>query len=838
MSAPAVTGDLYQSSLLYGGTYEESSLDGVNPRPHWAHVMEGLRSIGPEELGRRWTRAERRIRENGITYNIYGDPLGADRPWRTDIVPLIIPAEEWSFIEAGAIQRAHLLSLLLEDLYGPQELLKAGHFPPALLYANPAFLRPLVGVKVPRQSYLHMLAVDLARSPDGRWWVLADRTQAPSGSGYALENRTIVSDVVPELFRTSNVLRLAPFFRAQRDALTSLARSENPRIVLLTPGPHNETYFEHSYLAKYLGFTLVEGADLTVRDRSVFLKTVEGLERVDVILRRVDDTFCDPLDLRGDSLLGVPGLVDAIAAGNVSVANALGSGLIETAAIMPFLPGLSRRLLGEELKLPSVATWWCGQASALGWVEENLSSVVVKPAFPSLGEEPVFGSQLSAADRAKFLERLEARPHAYVAQEQVALSTAPVWENERLQSRSVVLRTYVLNTGEGWVVFPGGLVRVAEANGTVVSMQRGGHSKDAWVLSDSPVDTFSLLRPKHEPVELRRVPRVVPSSVADNTFWLGRYVERAENIARTLRTLVLRLGRSDEEELGSLLCLHGCLASRNSKLPKRKRPSVAQFEKELLSLLTDSKRYDSLPSTLGEVARIGGNVRERLSADLMLLIGQLKRSVVMESGTPLPEYAPALTGCLELLSAFSGMERENINRGSGWLFLSLGRRLERAIYLTRQLRVITRPLAIENWAYLERLLEVADSSMTYRQRYYTTLQPIPVLDVLLADETNPRSLDFQLEHLADLYRKLPRPLAADLAAMQDALVALRRTELSAMRFPESEVPPAPKVRRANDSFYRLDRFLAELNRLLPSWSNNVSNQYFSHARTLPIAMGQ
>ncbi|WP_263384171.1 circularly permuted type 2 ATP-grasp protein [Granulicella arctica] len=825
-------GDLYQSHLRYGATYEESSADGLNPRPHWVHLMESLRDLGAEELGRRWTLAERRIRENGITYNIYSDPLGANRPWRTDFVPLLISAEEWRFIEAGVKQRARLLSLMLEDLYGSQELLKDGHFPAALLYGNPAFLRPMVGVKVPPHSHLHMLAVDLARSPDGQWWVLADRTQAPSGSGYALENRTIVSDLLPELFRNSNVLRLAPFFRAQRDALISMGQREDPRIVLLTPGPHNETYFEHAYLAKYLGFTLVEGADMMVRDRRVYLKTVGGLEQVDVILRRVDDGFCDPLELRSDSLLGVPGLVDAIVAGNVKVANALGSGLIESAAIMPFLPGLSRHLLGEELKLPSVATWWCGQPQALAWVLDHLESVVVKPAFPSRGIEPVFGSELPQNKRAEFIERLRAFPHEYVAQEQVALSTAPVWEDSNLSSRSMVLRTYVLNTADGWQVIPGGLVRVAEANGSVVSMQRGGHSKDAWVLWDQPVDTFSMLPPRDEPLELRRVSRVVPSSVADNTFWLGRYVERAENIARILRSMLPRVGREEEAELGSLLLLHGCLGTRKSKLPKTKRTATTYptLEKELISLLTDTNRSDSLPCTLEEVARIGGNVRERLSADMMLLIGQLRNAMESKPGNRLPDYSVMLTACLERLSAFSGMERENVNRGSGWLFMSLGRRLERAIYLTRQLRVITKPLALENWSFLEHLLEVADSSVTYRTRYYTTIQPLAVLDVLMSDETNPRSLDFQLDHLAELYEKLPRHVPDDLKTLQDALQALRNIDLQAMRL------AAPGKRRVS-GLAQLDRYLAELEATLPAWSNNLSSRYFSHARTLPITMG-
>jgi uncharacterized circularly permuted ATP-grasp superfamily protein/uncharacterized alpha-E superfamily protein len=828
-------GDLYQSALRYGDTYDESSADGVRPRSHWEPLMESLHTLGTEELGRRWALAERRIRENGITYNIYGDPLGANRPWRTDVVPLLILEKEWSFIEAGIIQRAELLSRLLEDLYGDQTLLKEGRFPAALLFGNPAFLRPLVGVQVPKHSHLHMVAVDLARSPDGQWWVLADRTQAPSGSGYALENRTIVSDLLPELFRTANVRRLAPFFRAQREALIAMARCENPRIVLHTPGPHNETYFEHSFLAKYLNFTLVVGADMTVRDRRVYLKTVSGLEQVDVILRRVDDGFCDPLELRGDSLLGVPGLVDAIVAGNVTVANALGSGLIESAAIMPFLPGLSRHLLGEELKLPSVATWWCGQPRALDWVLNHLDSVVVKPAFPSRGMEPVFGSELPEHKKTELIERLLAFPYEYVAQEQVALSTAPVWEDSRLKPRSMVLRTYALNTPTGWVALPGGLVRVSEANGTVVSMQRGGHSKDAWVLSDRPVDTFSMLRPVTEPLELRRASLIVPSGVADNTFWLGRYVERAENMARILRSMVPRVRHAEEPELASLLSLHSSLGSRQSKLPKSKRARVsfAALEKEVLSMLTDTERWDSLPSTLAEVSRVGGNVRERLSADMMLLIGQMRTCMERDQRVALPEYSVMLTECLGLLSAFSGMERENLIRGTGWVFMSLGRRLERAIYVTRQLRVITRPLTADNWRYLEYLLEVADSSVTYRSRYYTTLQPLAVMDVLMLDETNPRSLEFQLDHLVDLSKKLPRHDPSDMKTMQHALDRLRAIDLQAILYPAPDKPD-----RRDAGVRRLDRYLADLENLLPSWSNNLSSRYFSHARTLPITMGQ
>jgi uncharacterized alpha-E superfamily protein len=345
-----------------------------------------------------------------------------------------------------------------------------------------------------------------------------------------------------------------------------------------------------------------------------------------------------------------------------------------------------------------------------------------------------------------------------------------------------------------------------------------------------------MLRPRNEPVELRRVSRVVPSSVADNSFWLGRYVERAENIARILRAMIPRVRRAEEAELACLIRLHKCLGSRRSKLPKVKhrRPTSVELEQEMVSLLTDTKRADSLACTLMEVSRIGGNIRERLSSDMMYLLGQMRDSIQIGHGTPFLEFPAMLTDCLELLSAFSGMERENINRGLGWLFMTIGRRLERAIYLTRQLHEITTPLTEQDWSLLECLLEVADSSMTYRTRYYTTLQPLAVLDVLMADETNPRSLDFQLSHLADLYQKLPRHLPVDLQAMRAAVALLRSFDLRKLKYP---LPGAAAV-NASDELSRLANSLGKLEGLLPSWSNNLSNRYFSHARTLPITIGQ
>jgi uncharacterized circularly permuted ATP-grasp superfamily protein/uncharacterized alpha-E superfamily protein len=824
--------DLLQLPLSDHG-YNEMAADGVRLRPHWSWFVESLQDIGPDELASRWERAERRIRENGVTYNIYSDPQGANRPLAIDPIPLLIPPHEWQAIEEGITQRARLLHLLLEDIYGERRLLANGDLPPELLYANPAFLRPVSGVSVPNGSWLHLLAVDLARSPDGRWWVLADRTQAPSGAGYALENRTIISDTLPEAFAAANVRRLASFFRTQRESLLNFARSSKPRAVLLTPGPYNETYFEHSYLARYLGLTLVEGADLTVRERRVFLKTVEGLRPVDVILRRVDDSFCDPLELRGDSFLGVAGLIDAVASGNVVVVNAIGSGVIETAAIMPFLPGLSRKLLGEELRLPSVATWWCGQDYALNWVLDHLDGVVIKPAFPQRGGEPIFGGELARGEKLAILDKVRTHPWEYVAQEQVALSTLPVWDNGHFYPRNLVLRTFAVNTGLGWTVMPGGLVRVANTDSPVVSMQRGGRTKDAWVLFNQSSDTFSMLRPRNQPVPLQRTRPDLPSRAADNLFWLGRYAERAECTARLLRCMMARIRRARETEFKSLVRLYSCVKSGNEadlKTPMEPR----ELEDALISLMSDMERPDSLASILSEVHRVGGNLRERLSVDMSRLIVSLSTSANTEDYMLFVEYSAVLSGCLELLSAFSGLERENMTRGPGWHFMSIGRRLERAIYSARQLRELTRDLDEESWPLLEYLLEVADSSMTYRSRYFTTLQPVAVLDVLLADESNPRSLNFQIAHLADQYRKLARHSDSDLHAIEHALMLLRTLDLEQLQF---YLPGGSQSNEASREVTELGRTLEFVSNLLPSWADNLSGTYFDHARTYPISIG-
>lgn len=824
--------NLSSTYQLSDHVYDEMFVAPGVLRAHWQKFIQTLDAMGVKELARRWENARRVICENGVTYNVYGDPRGTDRPWELDTIPLLIPAEEWRVLATGLIQRARLLNLIVADLYGSQKLLSEGHLPPGLVFANPAFLRPCRGIPVPHGIHLHHIAVDLARSLDGQWWVLADRTQAPSGTGYALENRIVLSRALPDLFRECQVQRLAAFFRTVRETLAGLAsaRNKTPRIVILTPGPFNETYFEHAYLARYLGFTLVQGEDLTVRENRVFLKTLEGLQPVDVILRRLDDSFCDPLELRGDSSLGVAGLVEAVRAGNVAVANALGSGLVETASVLPFLPVLCSSLMDEPLQLPSVATWWCGQAEALRYVLDHLDQLVIKPAFPSMRMEPVFGRELAGNDREKLINRILLHPHAYVAQEQLALSAAPVWTNNQLQPRSVVLRTYLVASGNSYVVMPGGLTRVSSAPETsVVSMQRGGGSKDTWLVSSGPVDTFSLLIPADQPVELKSSATDLPSRVADNVFWLGRYAERAEDTARLLRSILARLTGeerpSGKTELAFLLEMYRCLRpSFEMRVEDFKGDLAKELEQELLLTIFDEDRPGSLLETLQRLNRVAAIVRDRFSADTLRILSQLSLRARPKGSMPLGDLLSLLNRYIITLAAFRGIEMENITRGRGWRFLNIGRRLERSWHLTQLFRQLLVSYVPDSAPLLEMLLEVVDSSMTYRSRYFTTLQPAPVLHLLMIDETNPRSLAFQLADLSEHFAHLPRlkvqaGLSREQEMISETLARLRQADIRALCQPGA------------DHFRpRLASLLDAVADMVPAVSNAITHSYFSHAR--------
>jgi uncharacterized circularly permuted ATP-grasp superfamily protein/uncharacterized alpha-E superfamily protein len=811
------------------GTFDELLDAEGKVRPSWKSLLDRLESLGDGELGRRWEKARQLIHENGISYNLYGDQQGMDRVWQLSPLPMVLSSREWESLDRGLDQRARLNASLLADLHGAQRSLLSGALPPELVFGSPNFLRAVYGLGVPQEDFLPLYGADLVRGPDGVFRLLEDRTQAPAGAGYALENRIVMSSALPELLRECNAERLAPFFRALRETLQELAphNRDNPRIVLLSPGPYDANYFEQSYFAQYLGLSLVTGGDLTVRNERVYLKTLGGLQPVDVIFRRVDDVFCDPLELRPDSILGVPGLVQAVRAGNVAVANPIGSGLLQTTALLPYLPRLCQDLLGEELLLPSVDTWWCGDS--LTEVAARFDNLVVRPTWWEPNKPAIETARLSPPERAALLQKVHDQPAAWTAQEVVARSTTPLLTDGAIQPRPVVLRCYAVSTRSGdYFVMPGGLARLEEND--------GARSKDVWVLSSEPVSNFSLLQPAAQAVELSRGGSDLPSRAADNLYWLGRYAERAEGLARLLRVIAARLADlSDQPELDRSSEFAFILSALRAQteflysvdIPVEPAPTLQHIEQRIMAAACETAGVGSLASVVKMAVRVGRLVRDRISVDTWRLITTLDDTVEALDLPASPDRASTMAGLLSrvvlTLAGFSGLSMESMTRGQGWHFLDMGRRIERAITLVTLLRATTIRKSDRERPLLEAVLEVADSGMTYRRRYQATLQVAPVVDLLLNDDSNPRSVLYQVRALAEHVRGLPPLTGTAVRSPQLRMVLQAQNELELADLDELCKPDEAGSRPA------LDVVLRRLGTVLPELSDSLSNTYLNHA---------
>ncbi len=849
MSSPGLPLPEADTALIEGGytplasIYDEMMASDGTIRPHWRAFVGGIDRLSSADRAARGRTAQRMLHENGLTYSADADADRIDRPWELDFLPLIVPAAEWQMLEEGLTQRARLLNAILCDLYGPQRLLKDGRLPPALVFASPSFLRACADIEPRDGIMLSTYAADLGRGPDGRWWILADRTEAPAGAGYALENRIITSRCLPELFRECNVQRLAGFFQAMQEGLLSRTGRDDPRIVLLTPGPASEDYFTNAYLARYLGYPLAEGVDLTVRNDRLHMKTVDGLKSVDLIIRCVESEMCDPLDLRADSPSGVAGLTMAARGGSVVVANTLGSGVVQTAALAGFLPGLARTLLGEELKIPSVATWWCGEVAALSHVLDNIETLTVEPAFArrrllSAQQGPIRPDELSEPERAALVEALRARPHDYVAREPVVLSTAPAWSDaDGLRPQPMTLRVYLAARGDDYVMMPGGLARISSSqDARAASLQRGEVSKDAWVISDQPVSGFSLLPPLLSVLNVKRTGKDLPSNAADNLFWLGRYAERAEDTMRVLRGIVRRLTEDTgvAGDLQAIARLVNALLAKTgaAAVPEGAAESVTKeaVEAALRRLLFDAELPHGVQDTLSSLLRTASLVRDRLSVDAWLTLkrftmGATRRPTLGVFGLPFDSRRAdeELDAGIRMLAAFSGMEMENMTRNHGWRFLDTGRRLERAQHLSELLRnVLTRGQPEEDGSLLL-LLEAADSFMTYRSRYRTTPQVPLVIDLLMLDESNPRSVAFQMAAIADHVERLPRDLDRAERSSEERIVLALLTDI---RLAQVVVLCQPDT---DGRRMHLEAVFDAIDKALPDLSEAISRDYFSHA---------
>ncbi len=819
------------------GHYDELLGADGRLRPPWQAFFENLGTAGLEDLPRREGVLKRRVLEHGVTYNVYTDEHGPARRWSLDLLPFIVEREDWKIIESAVQQRAAVLCAVMRDVYGEKRLLREGLLPPALVQGSPGYVRSLDGVTPPGGIFLHVVAFDLGRGPDGRWWVLGHRTQAPSGLGYALENRLIISRLFGENFAAMRVQRLASSYRRLLETLVRHAPRDAaegdtpPRIVLLTPGRYTETYFEQAYLAHYLGVPLVEGNDLTVREDRLYLKTLHGLERVHAIIRRLDDSFCDPLELRPDSALGVPGLLHAIRSGSVLLANALGAAFLESPAIHGFLPAICRRLLDQELMLPPRDSWWCGEAAARERAFATLRTARVRATHRNSRLEPPFARGSGLLQLAEVRDKIEERPDLFTIQSYLPYAKVPVWSRHALIPRSAVLRVYAIADGSGgWHVMPGGLTRIAERQDEV-SMQRGGSSADTWVITGGEVDSFTML-PDRIPVDevvFRR--RIVTSRAAENLFWLGRYTERAENSVRGAQLVLSTLRGNPSQPQSVLDALARTAVTLGLVPPLLAEPAgSAEFEQELLRGLHDESA-SSVAFNLAGVASAAAQIRDRLAfehwhqitatgerfaAAAHLRVGDRERALLAD------DALAALSGLVAGLGAITAAQTDGMTRDDGWRLLMIGRQIERLISMSEVLLAYFQNRAVLHESGFDETLAFFNSTITYRSRYQGQREVAALVDLLVLESANPRSLACavaSIEHeLGELCAATDQSLEWAEVAFFDRPRELLLTELCA--------------RDAQEQFHSMQSLTRTLIASAKDLSNRVGLRYFSHSEPL------
>ncbi|MCX4163509.1 MULTISPECIES: circularly permuted type 2 ATP-grasp protein [Paraburkholderia] len=819
-------------------------------RAPWRQFFDLLGEEGIAGLDHGIASVAQQIRDNDISYNVYADK-GESRPWALDLLPFLIDEEEWALIARGVAQRARLIEAIVADIYGPQTLLQRGLLPPALVFGHPGYLRAVRGFKPASGQYLQIVAVDLARAPDGAWTVMSHRTEAPSGLGYALENRLIVSSLFADPFRAMRVSRLAPSYsqlvatlaQAARATMRDGDREESPHIALLTPGPFSETYFEHVFLARYLGVTLVEGKDLTVRDDKLYLKTLAGLERVHAVLRRLDDAFCDPVELRADSTIGVPGLLQVMRAGNVMVSNVPGSGFAESPALHGFMPGISQALLGEPLALPAVPTWWCGEEAARQEAFAQRYSAFLLPTWPGAqgGTSGTSGASsgwpLGIAPGpqrlADWRERIESTPESYTIQAPLPYSCTPRYEEGTLGARPSVLRVYAIAGIDGqWSVLPGGFTRLAAERQATVSMQHGGSSVDTWVLSSQAGSTLSLLPSPMQPGDLARKHRTVSSRAAENLFWAGRYGERAENNVRLCRLILGSLEGSDADEMFATLAE---LASQCGLIPSvdtLAHTSPQAFERTLIAGMSEASGETSIGQNLASQVRACGEIRGRLSNDHWRTIlaarndfRDAQHRLVLASGVGRYDrvmLADALEYLATQLSAISGAQGDRMMRDEAWRLLFVGRHIERVVTMCTFLRAVAGQGTLARPAGFDLLLQLFDCTLTYRSLYPGRFEVPALIDMLVVDQTNPRGL-------YGVYTRLRKKLD-EIAA---AAGSTRRMPFSELMPPIASLPPLEALCEsdAEGGYPALIDLCDQLSQYMAAASNEISGRYFSHANT-------
>lgn len=707
-------------------------------RPVWKPLIDQLSALTPEAVESHFARGRSYLRDAGVYFRHYATSATPERDWPLSPVPVILHESEWKTICEGLAQRADLLERVMADLYGPGDLVREGHLPAELVARSPEWLRPLVGVRPASGHFLHLVSFEISRNPDGSWFVIGDRTQAPSGAGFALENRMATTRIFNDLFPRETIHRLAGFFRSFRDAMDGLPGTRNRRTAILTPGPNNASYFEHTYIARYLGVLLLEGEDIVVRDGEVMVRTVEGPQPLGTLWRRLDSTYADPLELNAASQIGTPGLVNAARLGNVNLINALGSGVLEMRALMAFLPKISEELTGAPLLIPNIATWWCGQPRERAYVKANAARMMIAGALAhdlplDIGATTAVGGEFRAGARESIAGWIDADGPFLVGQELVTLSTAPAWSEGRLVPRPMTVRVTAARTPDGWTFMPGGYARIgASDDSTALAMQRGGAVADVWIVADRPVPHETLLAGSGRQLV---DPEPLPSRAAENLFWLGRYVERTETAFRLTRAYHLRLVEAGDAE--------------------DPRPAYLAALMEQSDIDAAETIPAALGAALGAAGACAAKVRDRFSIDGWAALQDLSKTLqkMVASAAAGDDTARAMGIMLRKITGFSGLVHENMYRFAGWRFLAFGRAVERADALAAILAAQIEPDAPQGAA--EMSVELGDSVMTHRRRYRGEATRDSVLDLLALDANNPRSILFQINEMAALAAEMP-----------------------------------------------------------------------------------
>ena len=811
-------------------------------KPYWKKLFNGFEKLGASGLMARQKDIDWLLSENGVTYNVYNDPKGMHRPWNLNLIPFLLHEKEWQTVEAGLKQRAELLNLVMKDVYGDRNLIKNGIIPHEVIYGHRGFLRQCAGITYNTDKHLSMYAADLSRGTDGRLWVVNDRTEAPSGMGYALENRSTASRILPEMYSRMYVKRISGFFYELNQLLVdaSPGKKENPNIVILTPGSHNETYFEHAYLASFLGYPLVQGNDLVVRDGFLWMKSLQGLKQVDVVLRRVDDVYADPLELREDSQLGVAGLLDVVRRKNVSVINPVSSGVLENPGLMPFMQAIAKYFLNEQLILPQIASWWCGQEREKNYVLQNLSQLVVKRIDRTNRESIHFGEFMSTLQLENLRNEIQLRPYRFVAQEKINFSTAPNLVKDTIEPRNLVTRAFCIASGENYSVMPGGLVRVAPDRKTIrVSNQRGGTSKDLWILEDTPIkDDYSRVWQKRSNASMSGL-NDLPSLTAENLYWAGRYVGRtlvnARFIRMVMQQMALMQNREEAPDAVKLQVLFKAVTHLTDTYPgfvdktKKGRRAMENPYEEMLSVILDKERTGSLAHTIEMFSNAYYSIRNLWSSDMWRVFENIQKlwySFAEGQDRSINRILKVLNQLITRLIAFMGLIEESIMVQQGLLLYFIGLQLEQSMLTITKCRSLLTIKYDEQVEYdlLEYLLKSHESLNIYRYSYRSYIRLEHVLDLVMLDLEYPRSLTFMLNRLEKDIARLPRSknnnhVSAYQKYVFDAFSKLRLAESSTL---SGTTTDTDVVRE------ELDSLLAKLSDLLYKTSQSITSTYFNH----------